>query len=205
MARLDATRVVYIRTSTFDQIDDFITDLQSLGRSIQPGMEILTSTLAYTNQSFAQAMSRGPVDPQMRNRKAAWKIPVRRITGRYYLGWKTRRLKLGLWMVYNDSREAYYIEYGIHPTGSARQTKKRGPGGQRGGTRYTMRVRRPIGKLSVIKTLRFVDTSRVGERVFDSVLEPMRPGRTYRQRGQGIAISGLTARLGYNAGRGTLR
>lgn len=202
MARVAEGSVVFIRSSTLDQIDDFINDLNALGRSIEPGMEILTMTLAYANQSFAQQMSRGPVDPQMRNNKAAWKIPVRRITGRYYKGWKTKRIKRGLWMVYNDSREAYYIEHGIHPTGSRRQTKKRGAGGYRGGTVFTMRVRRPIGKLSVIRTLRFADTSRVSERVFETVLEPMRPGRTYKTRGAGISMSGMTSRLGYLQRRG---
>lgn len=194
MARLRESSVVFIRSSTLDQIEDFINDLEAVRRSIEPGMEILTSVLAYSNQSFAQQLSRGPVDPQMRMAKAAWKIPVRRITGRYYKGWKTKRIKRGLWMVYNDSREAYYIEHGIHPTGSKRQSG--------GGTKYTMRVRRPIGKLSVIRTLRFADTSRVGHRVFETVLEPMRPGRTYKKRGSGIAISGMTSRLDYNKARG---
>jgi hypothetical protein len=193
MARADPNSILHISTATLDQIDDYIRDLNVVGRSIRPGMEILTMTLAYTNQSFAQSMSRGPVDPKMTNPKAAWKIPVRRITGRYYKGWKTKRLKPGLWMVYNDSREAYYIEHGIHPTGTKRTSS--------GGTNFTLRVRRPIGKLSVIRTLRFADSSRVADRVFETVLEPMRPGRTYSKRGSGIAISGMTSRLGYLAGR----
>lgn len=194
MARYNQNSVVFIRSSTFDQIDDFIRDLQMVGRSIQPGMEILTSMLAYTNQSFAQRMSAGPIDPTMRMKSAAWKIPVRRITGRYYKGWKTKRLKPGLWMVYNDSREAYYIEHGIHPHGTKAYRKD-------GGT-YRIRVRRPVGKLSVIKTLRFVDQTRVSDRVLETVIEPMRPGRKYTARGQGIAISGMTARLNYNQARG---
>lgn len=194
MARINESSVVFIRSATFDQVDDFINDLQALGRSIQPGMEILTQLLAYTNQSFAQSMSAGPVDPQMKNTKAAWKTPVRRITGRYWRGWKTKRLKPGLWMVYNESREAYYIEHGIHPTGSKRTTS--------GGNSFVMRVRRPIGKLSVIRTLRFADTSRVSERVFETVLEPMRPGRRYKTRGAAISISGMTSRLGYLQRRG---
>lgn len=194
MARVARDSIIFLRTSTLDQIDDFINDLQSLGRSIVPGMEILTSYLAYTNQSFAQRLSAGPVDPRMQNPKAAWKTPVRRITGRYYKGWKTKRLKLGLWMVYNDSREAYFIEYGIHPTGTKTETP--------GGNTFTMRVRRPIGKISVIKTLRFADMSRVSERVFETVLEPMRPGRTYKKRGEGIGMSGMTSRLGYLQRRG---
>jgi hypothetical protein len=197
MARLAETSVAHISQETFDMIDDYINDLRLTGQNVQPGMEMLTMMCAYTNQSFAQEMSRGPVDPQMRNRKAAWKIPVRRITGRYYKGWKSKRLKPGLWMVYNESREAYFIEFGIHPTGSIRQTKKRGAGGQRGGTKFVLRVRRPIGKLSVIKTLRFVDTTRVSQRVLEYVTEPMRPGRTYQKRGEGIAISGMTQRLNF--------
>lgn len=198
MARVAASGVFHIRTSTLDQIEDYINDLEATKQSVRPGMEILTQVLAYTNQSFAQRMSRGPVDPKMMNRKAAWKIPVRRITGRYYKGWKTKRVARGAYMVYNDSREAYFIEHGIHQTGSMRQTRRRG--GQ-GGTRYILRVRRPIGKMSVIKTLRFADQSRVQHRVLEVVLEPMRPGRTYTRRGEGVAISNMTTRLGYLARR----
>jgi len=202
MARLSEASIVRIHQHTFDQIEDYIQDLQSTNQNIRPGMEVLTMMLAYTNQSFAQQMSAGPVDPRMQNRKAAWKIPVRRITGRYYRGWKTKRLKPGLWMVYNESREAYFIEHGIHPTGSKRQTKKRGAGGYRGGTTFILRVRRPIGKLSVIKTLRFIDSTRVSDRVLEAVTEPMRPGRKYQRRGEGVAISNMTARLDYNKARG---
>src|SRR5580765_620479 len=198
MARPLVSSIFHIRTSLLDQIEDYINDLESTKQSVAPGMEILTQVLAYTNLSFAQALSRGPVDPKMQNRKAAWKLPVRRITGRYYKGWKVRRVARGAYLVYNLSREAYFIEHGIHPTGSSRQTKIRGPGGYRGGTNFIMRVRRPVGKMSVIKTLRFADQSRVSHRVLEVVLEPMRPGRTYTRRGQGIAISNMTTRLNFN-------
>lgn len=144
--------------------------------------------MAYTNQGFAKRMSAGPVDPQMRRPSAAWKIPVRRITSRYYQGWKVKRLAPGLWMLFNDSREAYYIEYGIHPTGSLRATEK--------GHLFVMRVRRPIRKLSLKKTLAFVDESQAGARVWETSFAPFRPNFKYRGAGSLISLDQVQSMTG---------
>lgn len=164
--------VFRISPETFDSIEEWISAAQAAGRNISYGMNALAMLLAYTNQAFAKRMSAGPVDPQMKRRDAAWKLPVRRITSRYYMDWKVRRLAPGLWMVYNDSREAFYIEFGIHPTGSLRSTEK--------GYTYVVRVRRPVMKLSLKKTLRYADATKAGERIWEKSFAPFRENYKYR-------------------------
>jgi hypothetical protein len=170
--RYRADDVLRISPETFDMIDDWIRAAKASGRSIQYGMNALAMTMAYTNQAFAMRMSAGPVDPRMQNRSAAWKLPVRRITSRYYKGWKVKRLAPGVWMMYNDSREAYFVEYGIHPTGTLRATEK--------GHVYVVRVRRPVRKLSLKKTLAMTNASRVGDRVWEASFAPFRENYKYR-------------------------
>lgn len=185
MARLTDAQIFRIAPETFDEIDDWIRAAQQSGRNVQYGVEAMVMLLARTNQAFAQEMSRGPLDvtgrrgvrydgrifsagtsgpatPIPQYSSTAWKIPVRRITSRYYKGWKVKRLAPGAWMLYNEAREAYFIEYGINWLGGNR------------------RVRRPIRKLSLVKTLRFVDRSRAGERVWEAVFSP------FRFRGQAV-------------------
>jgi hypothetical protein len=167
-------QVFRISPETFDEIDDWIRAAEMAERNVQFGMDAMVMLLARTNQAFAMEMARGPVDPREGMKNAAWKVPVRRITSRYYKGWKVKRLAPGAWMLFNDSREAYYIEFGIHPS-STRSTDK--------GTTYDARVRRPIQKLSLIKTLRFVDQSQAGERVWETIYGSFRPSSKYRARG----------------------
>jgi len=153
---------------------------EASGRNTRWGMNALVMLMARTNQAFAQEMSRGPNDPQERLNNAAWKLPVRRITSRYYKGWKVRRLAPGVWMLYNDTREAYYLEYGINHVGAGFTVSYRDGRTYIKGSR---RVRRPVRKLSLIKTLKFMDTTRTGERVWEQIFAPFRPGRRYSGRG----------------------
>lgn len=117
---------------------------------IPENMYWLTYLMALQAQGIARKMSFGPEDPSGAKSNLAWKLPVRRITGRYYTGWKLKQLRDG-WMVYNDSREAYFIEFGIN---------------WRGGNR---RIRRPVRKLTMIKTLRFMATTQAYHRIFCSI------------------------------------
>ena len=172
MARYTEGQIFRISPKTFNEIDAWIRDAERAGRNARFGIEALVSLMARTNQAIAMQMSAGPLDPRMRNRGAAWKIPVRRITSRYYQGWKVKRLAAGVWMLYNDSREAYFIEFGIHPTGSQDTSA--------GGTPFVRRVRRPIRKLSLIRTMRFMDQSRAGERVWEMIFAPFDPRRRHR-------------------------
>lgn len=174
MAKFTENQVFRISSETFEAYDDWIRAAEASGRNAQFGVNALVSLMARTNQAFAMEMARGVVDPRMQNRAAAWKIPVRRITSRYYKGWKVQRLAPGVWILFNDSREAFYIEFGIHP-GSRRGTEH--------GNTYDARVRRPIRKLSLIRTLKLMDESRAGERVWEQIFAPFRPGRRVTSRG----------------------
>lgn len=149
-------------------------------------MQNLCRVMAIVNQGFARELSFGPHDPSgagatkfqllgrsftagtsgpatpiphyQRSNPRAWKIPVRRITGKYYIGWKVKRAGRYAWVLYNDSREAYYIEFGISTVGwgAGRHVPKG-------------RVRRPIRKLSLLKTLRFMQTTSAYQRVWSNI------------------------------------
>lgn len=165
---------VGITTNMFDAVEEFLQDFRHSMLNWQYGEQALVMLLAKTSQGFAQQMSRGPnvgpsggsqmeltgrrfvVDssgtatPSPQWRGQAWRIPVRRITSRYYQGWKVRRIAPNIWELYNESREAYFIEFGIHPTSP-------------------YRVRRPVRKMAALKTIRFAQQTKAGHRILDSV------------------------------------
>lgn len=146
MSRIGITRQSYANIERF--IDD---NKRSIVKAHQ-GIDMLAQTMVMTIKGFAQAKSAGPVAANKRSNPAlAYRIPVQRITGRYFAGWTQRRVRSGHWIIYNDAVEAYLIEYGIY-----------------------QRVRRPILKMSLIGMLRFVQTTRTGDRFFDWVLAPRR-------------------------------
>lgn len=130
---------------------------QEVPTQLKINMLKLTQVMAFANQGFARKMSFGPEDPTGRNTSLAWRIPVRRISSRYYLGWKVKEVPNG-WMVYNDSREAYYIEFGINWRGEGR------------------RVRRPILRLSLLKTLEFMATTQAYHRIWSEIFKHHRSG-----------------------------
>ncbi len=190
MARYTENQIFRISERTFNDIDSWIRAAELSGRNIDKGMNILTMLMARTNQAFAQDMSRGPLDPRQQNPGAAWKLPVRRISGRYYKGWKVRRLAPGTWILYNDTREAYFIEYGINHAGQGAAA------GARGGREYhkgSRRVRRPVRKLTLIKTLRALDRTHAGDRVWEVIWAPFRPGRSASRRGSNVISDGVQA------------
>lgn len=153
MAKLFSRPRAFLQISdrTYTQIEEYIRWSETVGsrKNFNFGMNALVMFMAYTNLGIAQKMSAGPYDPQMQNAAAAWKIPVRRISNNYLEGWKVRRLGFGTWQLYNDSREAYFIEFGIHMSNA--------------------RVRRPIRKLSLRKTLQRMETSAVYHRVWAEI------------------------------------
>jgi hypothetical protein len=152
------------------EIDEYISDIDITRRNFRYGMNAFVAILARGMQQQALQRSRGPYDPQQRRPALAWRVPVRRITGAYYLNWKIRRLAPGIWQVYNDSREAFYIEYGIHTSGR--------------------RVRRPINKLSLIATLRWADRMGVGHRIWEGIFGPLAKPRKYGGRGSLLVQQG---------------
>lgn len=117
---------------------------------LRMGMMKLTQLMAFVNQREARKYSFGPEDPGERNPALAWKLPVRRITSRYYLGWKVRPVAGG-WQLYNDSREAFFIEFGINWLGGGR------------------RVRRPVQRLSLKKTMEYMQTTQAYHRIWSEI------------------------------------
>lgn len=144
---------------TFIDLDNLIRDLEYNKKAFARGENILIHMLAKAHQGLAQQKSRGMVDPTGKAGRP-FGIPVRRIKSAYYQGWRVRRIGKAAWMMYNDAREAYFIEFGINP-------------------RATGAVRRPILKMSAIATLRFVQRTRVIDRFAKSTI-----GGTRNQRGQ---------------------
>jgi len=169
-------QVLRIGPELFSAIENQIRWAQGVPRKLPVAMDRLVRFMAYTNLGIAQKMSLGPHDPNQANPSYAWKIPVRRISGRYFFGWKVRRRGVGTWQLYNDSREAFFIEYGIHTSGR--------------------RVRRPIRKLSLIKTMKFMHKTEVYHRIWSSVYMPdpsQRKGLgfTWRIQGPGTMNQGI--------------
>ena len=114
-------------------------------------MNELVFHMALVNQGIARKMSFGPADPGMKKPEYAWQLPVRRITGNYYISWKVRQVRPGVAQLYNDSREAFFIEFGINHFGEGR------------------RVRRPIRKLSLLKTLDYMMATNTYDRIWAQV------------------------------------
>lgn len=136
---------------TFNALEEYIRWAEEMvPRKFPMYMESLVHRMALVNQGEARKMSYGADDPSQKNPEAAWRIPVRRISQRYYLGWKVKAIRDG-WMLYNDSREAYFIEFGINWIGADR------------------RIRRPVRKLSLIRTLRFMETTGAYHRVWANI------------------------------------
>ena len=113
--RIQGRQGIHITLDTFNAIEEYIRWAQGVPAYLPSAMDILIRFMAYTDQGFSQERSFGVLDEQEQHPQYAWEIPVRRISGKYFYGWKTQRVGLGHWRVYNDSREAFFIEFGINP------------------------------------------------------------------------------------------
>lgn len=136
----------------FEAIENNIRQAERMKMNLPIALDQMVRMMAYMNLGFAQRSAAGPVDPRQQRPDLAWRRPVRRISGRYYFGWKVRRVGLGTWQLFNDSREAYYIEFGIHVS--------------------NRRVRRPIQKLSLMQTVKALQTTAIYHRVWASLMMP---------------------------------
>ncbi len=121
-------------------------------------MDQLVHYMALINQGDARKMAYGPYDPQERDPSLAWRTPsqgIRRISQAYYLGWRIKKRNFAHYIVYNETREAYFIEFGISTAGF-------------GGGRHVpnRRIRRPVRKLSVLKTMQFMATTQAYHRIW---------------------------------------
>lgn len=137
-----------ISKQTFEDIEDLIEKIEGSQVKMRAGLDILVRQMVYTIKGYAQEQSAGPVASRQRSNPAmANRIPVQRITGAYFAGWKIQKVANAHWMLSNTSKEAYLIEYGIH-----------------------QRQRRPVLKTSTVKMLEFVQTTRTGQRFLTSVM-----------------------------------
>lgn len=159
---------VSLTPETFEMLEDMALWAANLPKKLAQYDDILASVLAMLAGSFAQKYSAGwhrrPEDTAR-----AWAMPVPRITERYFLSWRIQRLARGTWMLTNDSREAFYIEYGIHRNPVTGQVAAR-------------RIRRPIFKLTLLRTMEYVQGTAIGHRVWSNIVipGPGQPGRRTR-------------------------
>jgi hypothetical protein len=123
-------------------------------------MDQLVHYMALINQSDARKMAYGPYDPSGKDTSLAWRTPsqgIRRISQAYYLGWRIKKRNFAHYIVYNDTREAYFIEYGISEVGFGGSGNRSVP---------SRRIRRPVRKLSVLKTMQFMATTQAYHRIW---------------------------------------
>jgi hypothetical protein len=148
-------------------------------RSLRDAMSSLVFNMALVNQKFARKMSFGPLDPSGTRSDLAWRVPVRRISERYYLGWKIREVSPTVFQLYNASREAYFIEFGINWLGAGR------------------RVRRPVRKLTLRQTMEFMMTTRAYHRVWVDVFYSPKThrGKGFSQIVQSPGLGGMGSML----------
>lgn len=130
---------------------DYAMDFRENADMFRFAVDKIIGMYALISLAGAQKRSLGPVDPQMTRAAAAWKIPVRRISGMYFLGWEVKHMGIGVYMLTNNSREAYYIEFGINHVGTGAQ----GSNGMR------LRIRRPVMKLSVLEALKIIQATHI--------------------------------------------
>ena len=161
-----------ISRRTFENLENWIRDNEASIQKVRYGTDVLVRLCVLVVKAEAQKRTMGPVAPNRRSNPAlAYRIPVQRITGRYFAGWTVRRVRWGAWVVYNEERAAYMVEFGI---------------GQR--------VRRPVLKMSVIGMLKFLQTTRTADRFAEYIMAPRRSPngqfRSFEQR-VGSAIVGM--------------
>lgn len=141
----------------FQQLRQYAMDFKRDRQRVHWAIDRSVMGYAMATLGFAQKRSRGFLDPQQKSPDQAWKIPVRRITGNYLEGWRVRQVRLGVWDTLNDSREAYFIEFGINHSG----TGLKSPGGG-----DNVRIRRPILKLAVMDAVAFARATHMPIRQF---------------------------------------
>ena len=176
MAKLtlyDAPRSMGIRgrfieptQESINAIEDYIRWCEKeVPHDLPIAMGHLVRLMAILNQGVARELSFGRDDPNQEHPDWAWRVPVRRISGLYFASWKVRMVNRHTAELYNDSREAYFIEFGINPRGEGR------------------RVRRPIRKLSLHKTMKLMMTTQAYHRIWAEIFAD--PKRRFK-RGPGF-------------------
>jgi len=162
--------VVELTKGSLEAIEDYILWCENVAqRKLPAAMDILARFGVMLAGAYAQKYSAG-VHKHPGDTARSWIMPVPRITNRYFLGWRVARVRQGTWMLTNDSREAYYIEYGIHRNPHTGQVAPR-------------RIRRPIFKLSFLRMMEAFQETAVAHRIWSDILvpKPGQPGRRTKQ------------------------
>lgn len=156
MARYALPGAFGIDRQTFDELDTLIRSLRRGSREFQSVMNVTTRLMTHTTQGFAMMYMSGPEAVTDRGKRApsSFSIPVRRITGRSRAGWRVRRLAPNAWEVFNEERGAWAVEFGIVAGGGAQP--------------------RPILKMSGVATLRFIQRTRMAQRIMGETFGSLR-------------------------------
>jgi hypothetical protein len=176
-------RAVGISKSDFNDVEELIQSLRRGTREFDAAMNLAAQLAAKTSQGFVQRSMRGPVTQpsQARRTPSTFQIPVRRITSRTYQGWRVRRLSMGMWELFNEERGAWAIEFGVVRGGHGR--------------------RRPVLKMSAVATLRFIQRTRFGNRIYHGTFGELRNNRghfrSFVSRMQGSSVLGVSGPTGY--------
>lgn len=160
---------VTLTAESLDALEDYIAWTENVSKKkLLQADEYMARFLAMLSGSYAQKYSAG-MRRHPDDSTRSWAMPVPRITNRYFLGWRVERLGRGAYVLTNDSREAFFIEYGIHRNPAT-------------GTVSPRRIRRPVFKMSFLRTMETVQRSSIAHRVWADVLvpKPGEPGRRTR-------------------------
>lgn len=153
----------YIDPRSIDAFYEYAQDFKNNAEQFKWGMDKILMMYAYLALAGAQKRSLGPVDPTMQNMAAAWKVPVRRITGAYFLGWEVQHISLGVWALTNTSREAFFLEFGINHIMTGLTSSG-------GGAR--VRIRRPVMKLAVLEAINIARQSNAAAAELVKIVAP---------------------------------
>jgi hypothetical protein len=139
-----------LSTQSLDDLDTLIESLKVGTREFDKAMNVGAQMMAKITQGHAESLYRGPQYnvSGARANPSDFTIPVRRVTGKTYRGWRVKMVRFGAWECFNEERGAYMVEFGI----------VRGGGGKR----------RPILKMAGNAALDMAMRSRLGQRIYGS-------------------------------------
>lgn len=167
MARI--TGGIRITRGDFNSIAEFA---QTLDRGSKTFMNVMDSSAhlwVMLIKGLAEQKYRGP-----QSGGSPGTIPVRRLTGSAYAGWRVKRITKGAWEVYNEDRGAYMVEYGLGSN----------------------KVRRPILKMSVVGSLRFIARTKFANMIMKETFGDLRNNRgqfqSFAARMRGSNIVGIS-------------
>jgi hypothetical protein len=153
--------ITEITPRTVSGLEGFIRWCESeVPKYVPYAMDQLVHYMALVNQSEARKMAYGPYDPSGKDTSLAWRTPaqgIRRISQAYYLGWRVKKRGFGHYILFNETPEAYFIEFGISQVGFGGTGHRHVP---------ARRIRRPVRKLSLLKTMDFMKTTQAYHRIW---------------------------------------